>query len=240
MSEPLSMPVLLLQEPLPGTGGPHWLDLVGLGLLALFGLLGLLRGLWWQVIRLLGLAAAIAVARALAPRFGPEFQRLSELPGPVANGLVWLLLFLAVLVLASLVGNLGRRTLEAVRLGPVDRFGGLVAGLLTALVLHAVFLVAVSYLGPQVWASESLQQAESRRLLTTVTTRLHLYVGAEDAARIRGWFEGDEAQAKPREPGPDAHPEADEGDFTPESPAEDGPPLRFEPAPPARPGGTVQ
>lgn len=190
---PLPLPLACL-VPIEAPAGPtlHWIDLVGLGLLAIFGLLGALRGLWWQVIRLLGLAAAVAVARALAPRFGPGFQRSSDLPAPVANGLVWVLLFLGVLVVAGLVGTLGKRTLEAVRLGPVDRFGGLVAGLLTALVLHAAFLVAVSYLGPQVWASESLQQAESRRLLQTVTTRLQLYVGEDDAARIRHWFEAEE------------------------------------------------
>ncbi len=167
----------------------HWIDIVGLGLLGLFGLLGALRGLWWQVIRLLGLAAAVIVARALAPRFGPEFQSWSDLPAPVAHGIVWLLLFIAVLVIASLVGNLGKRTLVAVRLGPVDRFGGLLAGLLTALLVHAAFLVGISYFGKEVWASESLQHAESRRLLETVTTRLQLYVGEDDAARLRIWFE---------------------------------------------------
>ncbi len=235
MSALVQLPALLIQDPAPAAAGLHWLDLVGLGLLALFGFLGALRGLWWQVIRLLGLAAAVAVARALAPRFGPDFQRLSDLPGPVANGLVWLLLFLAVLVIASLLGNLGRRTLEAVRLGPVDRFGGLVAGLLTALVLHAAFLVAVSYLGPTVWASESLQQAESRRLLTTVTTRLQLYVGAEDAARIRGWFEGDEAQGEPA----DAAREVEDELPTDPAPLDGDEPLRFEEPLPPRPGGTV-
>lgn len=235
MSALFPLPALLLQGSVPGAAGLHWLDLVGLGLLALFGLLGALRGLWWQVIRLLGLAAAVAVARALAPRFGPDFQRLSDLPGPVANGLVWLLLFLAVLVIAGLVGNLGRRTLEAVRLGPVDRFGGLVAGLITALVLHAAFLVAVSYLGPQVWASESLQQAESRRLLTTVTTRLHLYVGAQDAARIRAWFEAPEGEQGPDDGEPGA-----EVEVLPEDPPSDveRPPRSEEPRQ-ERSGGSV-
>jgi uncharacterized membrane protein required for colicin V production len=180
--------VLLPGEP-PADPALHWIDIVGLALLGMFGLLGALRGLWWQVIRLLGLAAAVAVARALAPRFGPEFHSWSDLPSPVAHGIVWLLLFIAVLVVASLVGNLGKRTLVAVRLGPVDRFGGLLAGLMTALLLHAAFLVGISYFGKEVWASESIQQAESRRLLETVTTRLQLYVGEEDAARLRVWFD---------------------------------------------------
>lgn len=197
----------------------HWIDLVGLGLLGLFGLLGAFRGLWWQVIRLLGLAAAVAVARALAPRFGPSFQRASELPEPVANGIVWLLLFLGVLLAASLLGTVGKRTLEAVRLGPVDRFGGLVAGLLTALVLHAAFLVALSYLGPTVWASESLQQAESRKLLQSVTTQLHLYVGEDDAERIRQWFDedGEPVQLAPADGTVPLEQDPDELHFVPEA-----------------------
>ena len=40
----------------------HWIDQVGLGISALFLALGAWRGLWWQVVRLLGLAAAVAIA----------------------------------------------------------------------------------------------------------------------------------------------------------------------------------
>ena len=44
----------------------HWLDLIGLVLCLVFIILGTVRGLWWQVIRLVGLAAAVALARLLA------------------------------------------------------------------------------------------------------------------------------------------------------------------------------
>ena len=48
-----------------------WIDLVGGGLIALFLVLGFVRGLWWQVIRALGLIAAVLVARAASPRVTP-------------------------------------------------------------------------------------------------------------------------------------------------------------------------
>ena len=206
LTEPLAV---LLQETEPVRSSLHWIDITGLALLGLFALLGAMRGLWWQVIRLLGLAAAVAVARALAPRLGPDFQVWTELPPPVAHGLVWLLVFLAVLVIASLLGTLGRRTLQAAQLGPVDRFGGMLAGLLTGILLHAAFLVGVSYLGSQVWAAESLREAESRRLLEAVTTRLHLYVGREEAARLRGWLA---PGAWPDEEGAPLHPGEEVGE----------------------------
>ena len=48
----------LVQESESAASGLATVDQVGLGLLALFSLRGVWRGLWWQVMRLLGLGAA--------------------------------------------------------------------------------------------------------------------------------------------------------------------------------------
>ncbi len=66
-------------------GSFAWIDLVGLGLFAAFALLGFVRGLWWQVIRLVGitqtvpsrrtvrgLSRALLASRKAAPMFVPR------------------------------------------------------------------------------------------------------------------------------------------------------------------------
>lgn len=124
--------------------GSSWpaIDLLGLGLLAGLGLLGFARGLWWQVFRFVGLAAAVLAARSLAPLCeGRLMAALPDLDLRLAHGIAWVAVFLAGLGLAALAGMLGKHSLDALQLGLVDRIGGLVAGLVTGLVLHAVIVL---------------------------------------------------------------------------------------------------
>ena len=61
-----------------------WIDMVGLGLVALFLVLGLVRGLWWQIIRLLGVAAAVGLSvRTLQRRLAAASQSHSALVAEV-------------------------------------------------------------------------------------------------------------------------------------------------------------
>lgn len=190
----------------------HWLDLIGLGLCLVFIVLGTVRGLWWQVIRLVGLAAAVALARLLAPRWGGAFQEASGLEPHVSQGLVWIAVFIVGLLLASLLGILGKRSIEAMKLGLVDRFGGAVAGLVTGLLLHAAILMGFCYLGPQPWTAESLRGTWSESLAQSVSTNLPVLLdGASlDRLGIRGWLSGD--GPPPQGLVPSAPPASDETD----------------------------
>lgn len=192
----LAPTLALLQEP-PTASDLAWIDLVGLGLVGLFGLLGAFRGLWWQVFRLVGLVAAVGIARAFAPRLAGRAEDWLSLAPPLAQGLSWLALFLFVLLVASLVGRLGKKTLEAMQLGLADRFGGLLAGAVTGLLLHAAFLVGLTYLAPESWVERTLRGTWSRPVLEVVTTRAPLLVDGEAAARIREFL----GVAPPDDPG---------------------------------------
>lgn len=183
-SEPLHRDVLAFLEALPP------LDRVGLGLVAIFFLLGLARGLWWQVIRLAGLLAAALLARTLAPRWSPGLSEASGLPPVVAQGLAWFAAFVLGLAAASLLGLIGKKSLETMQLGLVDRFGGAIAGVLTGLLLHTAALLGLSYLGPQPWTQEALRGSRSQTLLRLVSTRLPVLLDRESVAarEIRAWL----------------------------------------------------
>ena len=148
-----------------------WIDWVGLGLAGLFMLLGIFRGLWWQVIRLLGLVGSVALARTFSAPWGALLEEQSDLSSEVATGIVWVGLFLIGIILTAVLGTLGKRSLEAMQLGLVDRFGGLMAGLATGALLHVAWLVVLAHLGPQPWTADRLEGTYSRGLLQAVTTR---------------------------------------------------------------------
>jgi uncharacterized membrane protein required for colicin V production len=166
------------------------IDQAGLGIVGVFLVLGAARGLWWQVIRLLGLLAAGIVARCLAPRWSPEVAEASGLPALVSQGLVWFAVFVLGLAAASLLGLIGKRSLDAMQLGLADRFGGLLAGVLTGLLLHAAVLLGLSYLGPQPWAAETMNGTRSQTLLRLVSTRTPVLLDRDSQAarEIRAWL----------------------------------------------------
>jgi membrane protein required for colicin V production len=174
-----------------------WIDTLGLGLIGVFLLLGIWRGLWWQVIRLVGVIGAVAVARGLAPRFTPTVESAFDLSEGVASGLVWFVLFLCGLVIASLLGMIGKKALEAMQLGLLDRAGGGLAGALTGAILHSALLVLLTALGTAEWTSQTLDGSRSAVMLNGLTHKLPVLVDAQAAERIVGpWakiFNGEDA-----------------------------------------------
>jgi uncharacterized membrane protein required for colicin V production len=185
------------------------IDQVGLGIVSLFLVLGAVRGLWWQVIRLLGLLAAGLLARALAPRWSPQVAEASGLAPVVSQGLVWFAVFVLGLAAASLLGMVGKKSLEAMQLGLVDRLGGSLAGVLTGLTLHAALLLGLSYLGPQPWTADTLRGTRSQTLLRLVSTRTAVLLDrdSEAAREIRGWLGApEERPEQPSQQGPQGEP----------------------------------
>lgn len=181
-------------------------DQVGLGLLALFSLLGIWRGLWWQVMRLLGLAAAVMLARALSPKFGPLIERVVDLSSSVAQGIAWVVLFVGAITLAALIGRLGKKSLDAMQLGLMDRMGGLLAGVATGLVLFTSALVGVQYFAPE-WTSAQLAETHSGELLKLVSKTKPILMDPPAAERFQQFV--DTAPPRPRpEPEPEAPPES--------------------------------
>ena len=148
------------------SGGLRWLDLLGLGIVVLFLVLGAMRGLWWQLVRLLGLIAAVAVARALAPRLSPTVNEWFPLLGErVAHGLVWTFVFLTGLLLVALIGRIGRAEIQGAELGGLDRIGGAVAGALSGILIHAALLLCLCQVGSREWCGTAVRGTQSRNLL---------------------------------------------------------------------------
>jgi uncharacterized membrane protein required for colicin V production len=171
--------------PLADSTAARWIDLVGLALVALFLMLGILRGLWWQVVRLLGLVASVAVARAVAPRFSPSLAK--ALPGlgeQAANGATWLFVLLLGLLFVAAVGRAGKATIEAAHLGAFDRVGGAVAGAVSGGLVHVAFLLVACQISSASWKESAVEGTQSQLLLDAVQQRFPALLDARAAESI--------------------------------------------------------
>ncbi len=148
----------------------RWLDLFGLALVVLFAIIGARGGLWWQFLRLLGLVATIAVARAVAPRFAAVLRGAFEgLDTRVSEGLAWSVLFGCGLLVVALVGRLGKSAAGAPEpLTWFDRLGGFCAGAVSGALVHAAFLLCLGHFAAPEWAAERLHGSHSQRWIAAL------------------------------------------------------------------------
>ncbi|MEZ6017490.1 MAG: CvpA family protein [Planctomycetota bacterium] len=166
--------------------GTPWIDIVGLGILLTFLGLGIKHGLVWQVTRLLGMVIAVAIARSAAPDLTPRFQAALELPERACQGIVWVLVFVTCLLIASGIGMIGKRALEAVQLGPMDRAGGALAGAMTGVVVHSALMVLLMSVGSAQWSAHTFEGSRSAVVLDNLARKSNLLLNAQAAERIVG------------------------------------------------------
>lgn len=187
---------LLLQVAEPVESGSiltslPWIDKVAAVLLALFILLGIVRGLWWQVIRMAGFVGAFAAARLFSPKLEPLLSDTFGIGDPrFAQGLAWFAIFLAGLIVAVLLGRLGNSLLESLKLGLANRAAGGVAGAITALLIHSALLAVLSLFASGEWLSTELEGSYSADLLEVLAQRWPVIVDEQQGQWIGSQLQG--------------------------------------------------
>lgn len=167
----------------------RWLDVLGIALVLYFLLVGLKHGLWWQLVRLFGIVASVAIARAVVPPIAPRFaSAFPDLDERVAGGIVWTAVILLGLLVVALVGRVGKESLEAVQLGTIDRVGGAVAGALTGVLVHAAIVLCLCQVARREWSVDAVRGTASQRLVTSVGTSVPLFLDAHAADTLEPWL----------------------------------------------------
>ena len=138
-----------------------WLDLIGLGILGLFMLLGLLRGTLASFLRIISLVLAYGAAIVLAPVFGPAVADAMSLPDllglPIAGSIAFVVTYLVCGVLTQLVQSWERRQRRGEERSPADRIGGALFGGLQG----AFLMLLIGWLGLWIEAGQSTGALES-------------------------------------------------------------------------------
>lgn len=118
-------------------------DLIFLGLLAVSMLLGLWRGLTYEVLSLLAWGAAFFAAQWLAPWMALHLP-LGDTSPPVRHAAGFAVVFIVALFVGGLLAVLAKRLIQAVGLSPMDRTLGAAFGLARGVVVLLVVAVVVN------------------------------------------------------------------------------------------------
>jgi membrane protein required for colicin V production len=144
-----------------------WVDVVFVGVLLASVIVGLVRGLVFEVLSLAGWVVAYFVAQWFAPDVAPHLP--VGRPGSAVNvGAAFAATFIAVLIAWSLLSRLVRLLLHATPLSLVDRALGAGFGLVRGVVVLLVLTTLVMFTSfaksnawresrGAVWAGEALQ-----------------------------------------------------------------------------------
>lgn len=146
-----------------------WIDKTALGVLLVFCVMGLFKGLVWQVSRIGILIAAYLVSG----QFGHDVAELLHRtggqtaadPGPADTTiyLAYCLLFVAVLVVLSLLAMAVKKLVDKAGLGFFDRVGGGVLGVATGACVVLAMVFAINMFFPQSELARAAERSHSQR-----------------------------------------------------------------------------
>src|SRR3990167_7462961 len=119
-----------------------WVDLVFLGILVLSIVVCLLRGLVFEVLSLLGWVAAYVAAQWLAPELAPHLP-VGAAGSALNHAAAFALVFIAALIVWSVLARLVRMLIHATPLSLVDRALGATFGMARALIVMLAITTVV-------------------------------------------------------------------------------------------------
>jgi membrane protein required for colicin V production len=138
----------------------NYLDWTLIGIGAASALWGLMRGLLREVLSLAGWAASFWLAQRYASELG-AWLPIEEGSGTLRQLLGFVLVFVLVLTLCTLLAIVLKKLASAVGLGPLDRLLGAVFGALRGLLLLLSLTIVVGlspWKSQDIWVSSTVPQ----------------------------------------------------------------------------------
>ena len=153
-------------------------DVFCLGLIALFALLGIFRGLLRQIFGVVGFVGGIVLARMFAQPFGDAFAKDLGVPNAVATTAMAFAIFLSVAIVARLVGGFLHKRMSGGFTGGVNSLGGFVVGGGKGVLIAWALASAIALLRPHLQHLErdtpakNLDLGNSRVIIAATETNL--------------------------------------------------------------------
>ncbi len=123
-------------------------DLISLGFLIFFFILGIFKGFVWQVVRILTIIVGLALAKSLSPSFSNFLKdTISGLKDyDYTIYIAYFVIFVGVFVLGTLLAFMLKKVLKALRIQAYDKILGGFMGLLTGAAIIIVIVMALCFL----------------------------------------------------------------------------------------------
>ena len=132
-----------------------WVDLAIVVVIAASVVGGIVQGFLRSVCSVLGLVLGLALALWNYARLGMVFKPIVRVEA-VAHAIAFLIIALAVMALANLVGMILKRTISWMGLGCLDKIAGAIFGFLQgALLVTLCILVTVAFFPGARWPEEA-------------------------------------------------------------------------------------
>jgi uncharacterized membrane protein required for colicin V production len=123
-------------------------DLILLGLCALLGIRGAIKGFAWQLVRTIGLIAALWAATRFYEPVGGWLDARLPIPSMTAPWVGWIGVLAVVFLLFSYIAWVVKGAVKTINLGGLDRvLGFLLGGVMALLVGAAAFVMWGHYTG---------------------------------------------------------------------------------------------
>jgi uncharacterized membrane protein required for colicin V production len=164
-------------------------DLFCAGLVLLFAVLGVFRGLLRQIFGIAGFIGGIVLARLFAQPFGDAFAKDLGLPVSIATAAMALAIFIAAEITAKLVGNFLHKRMQGGFTGAVEGGGGLLVGTVKGLLVAWAVASLVALIRPHLQHVEKETVASKLDLahshVISVATNVNLITEMRQPAPIK-------------------------------------------------------
>jgi len=161
----------------------NWVDWTLLAIMALSVLIGLMRGLVFEVMSLLGWVVAYVAAQALTPWLAPNLP-VGTAGSALNLAAAFALCFVLTLIVWSLLARLVRLLIHATPLTVVDRLFGAGFGVLRGALVLLVITTAVAFTPAA--RSTAWQQSQGASWLSTVLNKLKTAMPDDVARHLPG------------------------------------------------------
>lgn len=151
------MPLLALSLATP--------DMIVLGLVAVLGIRGAIKGFAWQLVRTIGLIAGLWGATRFYDPVGVWLDERTPIPELTTPVVAWLGILAGTVLVFGFLAWIAKGAVKSVKLGGLDRVLGFVLGAVMALTFAAIAFVLWGHFTGEDELQETLENSVSARLM---------------------------------------------------------------------------
>ena len=150
-----------------------WVDIVALVLILILAYRAQQQGLLTSAMRLIGLIVGIIVAVNLGAWAGDVLMTQFNISQQIAHIIGYITVFLIVLLAAQIIGYMLRSVIHAIKLGWLDRIGGIFLGTLKASIIISLLFWVLLALPSDTLGEEIQEKSVAYRILGGFTPSLY-------------------------------------------------------------------